>query len=94
MICQTVRKGYDCPFMSVKGCTYNNGSCHEVVEQCGGCNRQVEYGSGWYCTATPDPMVKWKLGNCNMATHVTSAAATTQAKVNPIKASKRASKKR
>jgi hypothetical protein len=33
--------------------------------------------------------MKWKNGNCNLATHVTSAAVAAKAKVNPLKASKR-----
>ncbi len=92
MICETVRKGQDCPFMSKKGCTFNGGSCKEVVEMCNGCNRMTEYGEGWYCTASPQPSMKWKLGNCNLATHIVAEAAAAQAKVNPLKASKRAKK--
>lgn len=94
MICETVRKGHECPFMTTRGCAYNDGICHQIVEQCGGCNRAVEYQAAWYCTASPEPAKKWKLGNCNLATHVVSAASTAQAKINPLKASKRASKKR
>ncbi len=80
--------------MTAKGCSYNGGLCHEIVEPCDGCNRRVEYLSAWYCSASPDPSKKWKLGNCNLATHVKAAAAAAQAKVNPLKASKRASKKK
>ncbi len=92
MVCTTVRKGMECPFMTAKGCSYNGGICHEIVEQCDGCNRKVEFSSAWYCTASPDPSIKWKRGACNMATHVTSAAATTGPKINPLKASKRGKK--
>jgi hypothetical protein len=33
--------------------------------------------------------MKWKNGNCNLATHVVSTVVTAKAKVNPLKASKR-----
>jgi hypothetical protein len=92
MICQTIRKGNECAFMTAKGCSYNGGLCHEIVESCKGCGRASEIESGWYCSACPEPAIKWKGGNCNLATHVTAAATTTKAKINPLKASKRGSR--
>ena len=89
MVCSTVRNGKDCPFMSAKGCSYNGGICHEIVEQCNGCNRCAAFSSGWYCTAYPDPSLKWKNGNCSLASHVDSASSNIKAKINPLKASKR-----
>lgn len=89
MICTTIKKGLECPFMTAKGCSYNGGICHEIVEQCSGCRRGSEFSGGWYCTACPDPSVKWKNGQCNLATHVASAAVSRKAKINPLKASKR-----
>lgn len=81
--------------MTTRGCAYNDGICHQIVEQCDGCNRTVEYQTAWYCTASPEPAKKWKLGNCNLATHVAAATSTAKpAKINPLKASKRASKKK
>jgi len=94
MICTTVRNGIDCPMMKTAGCSYTGGSCREIVEACKGCNRIIEYESGKYCNVVPDPALKWKIGICNMATHVKIEVATSQAKVNPLKASKRASRKR
>lgn len=91
MICTTIRKGVDCPFMTEKGCSYKGGRCYAIVEECSGCNRAAEFESGWYCSVAPEPAIKWKLGNCNMATHVQAAVAETKAKINPIKASKRSS---
>ncbi len=78
--------------MTAKGCGYNGGVCREVVEQCKGCNRSSEISSGWYCTSCPEPALKWKNGNCNLATHVSTVAKTTKQKINPLKASKRASR--
>lgn len=93
MICETVRKGQDCPFMTAKGCSYTGGVCREIVEQCDGCSRTTQFDSGWYCTACPEPKKRWKNGNCNMATHI-KATAEAGTKINPLKASKRASKKK
>ena len=90
MICTTVREGKECPFMTATGCSYNGGICHPIVEQCNGCNRTSELAAGWYCTACPDPSSKWKNGNCNLASHVSAAASGNKAKINPLKASKRA----
>ena len=90
MICTTIKEGVECPFMTVKGCSYNEGICHQIVEKCQGCNRGAEFSAGWYCQACPDPSVKWKNGNCNMASHVSAATDTQKAKINPLKASKRA----
>ena len=79
--------------MTAKGCSYKSGICREVVEQCNGCNRSVEFNSGWYCSACPEPELKWKVGRCNMASHVSDMHAQTQQKINPLKASKRKSKR-
>ena len=90
MICTTVKEGEDCVFMASTGCAYNGGGCKPVIDACEGCARVKEYQVGRYCTASPDPVVKWKNGNCNIATHIkTDAAAGKKQKVNPIKASKR-----
>ena len=89
MICATIKEGVECPFMSAKGCSYNGGICHQIVEQCQGCNRGAEFASGWYCTSCPDPSVKWKNGNCNMASHISTANVGEKVKLNPLKASKR-----
>lgn len=92
MICQTVKAGTDCAFMTKAGCGYNGGSCHQVVEQCEGCQRIVEVPAGRFCASYPNPGIKWKTGHCNFATHVKAPVTTQQVKINPLKASKRASK--
>jgi len=89
MDCRTVRQGRACTFMTDKGCSFNGGICHEVVEQCRGCRRATEVSAGWYCQAYPDPSKKWGHGSCNMATHVVNETTGNQAKLNPLKASKR-----
>ena len=92
MLCTTIRKGQECPFMSANGCSYNGGICHEVVEQCDGCNRKTELAAGWFCASCPDPGLKWETGNCNLATHVSTSSSAKRAKLNPLKASKRANR--
>jgi len=89
MDCTTIRKGFDCPFMTAKGCSYNGGICHEIVEKCNGCDRSSEFSSGWFCTACPEPALKWKTGDCNIASHVTRSSGAQKTKLNPLKASKR-----
>ena len=91
MICDTIRKGDQCVFMSASGCSYTHGSCHEVISDCEGCGRTRQYPTGWYCTASADPGNKWKGGHCNLATHIQLQRTTQRQKLNPLKASKRAS---
>lgn len=89
MLCTTVKKDVECVFMTKKGCTFNGGCCHPVVEDCHGCDRAAEFSSGWYCTACPEPAAKWRNGLCNLASHIAKEAQAAQNKLNPLKASKR-----
>ncbi len=88
MICQTTKKGDDCHFMSKNGCTYNGGTCQPIVEQCEGCEKIKEYAGGKYCSAYPNPALKWKNGTCNFATHVKREVKKEKV-INALKASKR-----
>ena len=96
MVCQTVKVGADCIFMTKRGCTYNGGTCHPIVDSCNGCSRVVEYPSGLYCTAYSEPALKWVNGSsCSLASHVKRDNGTAEAKkLNPLKASKRKSRGR
>jgi hypothetical protein len=89
MVCTSVKESMECVFMTKKGCSFNGGGCHPIVEECHGCSRASEFTTGWYCTAYPDPSIKWKNGNCNFATHVEKEAEVKNNKINPLKASKR-----
>ncbi|OPX19498.1 MAG: hypothetical protein BZ151_08985 [Desulfobacca sp. 4484_104] len=90
MDCVTIKAGYACPFMSKKGCTFNGGKCHPIIDKCEGCDRILDLETGRYCMISPDPAMKWRHGNCNMATHTKSGNNGGQrAKLNPLKASKR-----
>ena len=94
MKCTTVKDGVECVLMTGKGCGFTAGACLPIVEQCVGCARSKEYGSGTYCETFPDPGLKWKRGMCNMATHIKPEQKAEAAKINPLKASKRAARGR
>ncbi len=93
MLCTTTREGQECAFMTNKGCSFLGGTCHPAVESCLGCDRTVAVGEMEYCKSYPDPAAKWRQGNCNFATHI-KIDAKEAAKVNPLKASKRAAGKK
>ena len=95
MVCQTVKAGTECVFMSKTGCSYNGGMCHPIVDDCNGCDRVTEYPTGLYCKAYSEPTLKWVTGSCALATHVKKDNGTVEAKkLNPLKASKRKSRSR
>ncbi len=90
MHCATIKLGQDCGFMTVEGCSFNGGNCHPVVEACDGCARIIDLDAGLFCQACPEPAAKWRLGVCNLATHVKDRVEDGgNGKLNPLKASKR-----
>lgn len=90
MVCNSVKEGTECFFMKKKGCQFNGGSCHIVIEPCEGCQKVKEFSTGRYCLVFPDPAAKWRAGECNMATHVVKETGKKEnGKLNPLKASKR-----
>ena len=78
---------------TAEGVVVNGFVLSPVVEQCNGCERMREFDGEQFCSSYPAPARKWAVGRCNFATHAT-AQATAAAKVNPLKASKRAAKGR
>jgi hypothetical protein len=82
MICQTIKSGIDCGFMTKKGCGFNGGSCLAIIDKCEGCGKVIECPAG-----------KWRTGKCPTATHIKVEVKEDTQKVNPLKASKRANKK-
>jgi hypothetical protein len=90
MVCTSVKEGSDCFFMNKKGCGFNGGACHSIIEQCEGCQKTQEFPTGKYCTVFPDPEAKWRARDCNMATHLERTIKEKTGKINPLKASKRA----
>jgi len=93
MQCQTVLPGTECTFWKKKGCSFVDNSCHQVIEQCEGCDRIVEGTIGPVCSVAPAPEKKWSAGLCNFATHQKVEVKTEEIRVNPLKASKKAAKK-
>jgi hypothetical protein len=92
MICQTTKAGIDCVFMTKKGCGFNGGSCHIIIEKCESCTKIMTLAAGQYCKVYPDPTSKWVAGRCPTASHVKREVAEAAQKINPLKASKRANK--
>lgn len=77
--------------MTQEGMLYNGFVCQPIVEQCQGCDRTQDFEGQEYCVSYPMPSTRWSMGRCNFATHVKNELKS-NAKVNPLKASKRASK--
>lgn len=73
---------------------YKDGQFHPVIEKCDGCARIVEQDGGQYCKSYLFPEAKWKLGMCNFATHAKPEINVVTVRINPLKAAKRASKRK
>ena len=91
MNCATIKEGTECTFMRATGCSFNDGQCHAVVEQCEGCAQIQEFPKGQFCKTYGNPTAKWSSGRCNFATHVKDEEKV-EKKINPLKASKRGSR--
>ncbi|MDR1487695.1 MAG: PxxKW family cysteine-rich protein [Deltaproteobacteria bacterium] len=65
--------------MAKSGCGFIGGSCRSIAEKCEGCERVMSHNETKYCLAFPDPSVRWRLGNCSMATHIKAASAKAEA---------------
>ncbi|MCF8053670.1 MAG: PxxKW family cysteine-rich protein [Deltaproteobacteria bacterium] len=94
MICQTIKEGTECSLMSKGGCKYIDGACKPIVANCEGCNKVVTVAAGNYCMVYPEPAGKWAYGICSLASHIKKEVKETVQKINPLKASKRANKKK
>ncbi len=79
--------------MTAEGMAFNGAVFQPIVEKCEGCSRVRQFEGQSFCSAYPMPEAKWSMGNCNFSTHLKKAQAA-NAKVNPLKASKRAAKGR
>ncbi|MDH3392741.1 MAG: PxxKW family cysteine-rich protein [Desulfobulbaceae bacterium] len=72
---------------------YTNGSFSPIIDKCDGCERAIDIEATKYCKSYKSPEAKWRLGICNFATHVKPEITVAKIRVNPLKASKRASGK-
>jgi hypothetical protein len=94
MKCETVLPGTECTFWTKNGCIFEGNSCQPVVEACEGCAHIVQSEVGLVCAIYPAPARKWAAGLCNFATHKKVEIENVEAKINPLKASKKASAKK
>jgi hypothetical protein len=73
---------------------FSSGKFQPVIEQCEGCDRIVETDSTKFCNTYVNPGAKWRLGMCNFATHAKPEIKVVTVRVNPLKAAKRASRRK
>ena len=71
-----------------------DGSFQPVIDKCEGCSRIMETENGKICDAYMNPAAKWRLGFCNLATHAKPEVKIVKIRVNPLKAAKRASRRK
>ncbi len=69
------------------------GTFKPIIDKCEGCERIVENDGVQYCKTYANPEAKWRLGICNFATHQKPEIKVAEVRINPLKASKRASKR-
>ena len=73
---------------------FSDGSFLPVIDKCEGCGRIFEVDSSKYCDAFMNPGAKWRLGFCNLATHAKPEVVIVKTRINPLKASKRSSRRK
>ena len=73
---------------------FTTGSFLPVIEQCNGCERVVDVDGKQFCDTYVNPEAKWRLGICNFATHAKPEVKIVKIRVNPLKAAKRASRRK
>ena len=70
------------------------GTFKPIIDKCEGCERIVEEDGVKHCRTYVNPEAKWRLGICNFATHQKPEIQVATVRINPLKASKRASKRK
>jgi hypothetical protein len=81
MQCETIKTGTECNFMAKTGCAFSGGACRIILDKCEGCDRVLSLAGKSYCQTFPDPSVRWRLGNCSMATHIRGESKNDASKV-------------
>ncbi len=74
--------------------SYTERNFKPVIDKCAGCDRIVEENESKFCNSYINPEAKWRTGICNFATHAKPEITVTKVRVNPLKAAKRASKRK
>ena len=64
-----------------------------IIDKCVGCERIILEADETFCKTYANPEAKWRNGFCNFATHAKPEIVVQTVRVNPLKASKRASGK-
>lgn len=93
VIMSTPGKNLEGAVKTAKGVELNGVLLQPITEQCNGCDRIRTFEGQEFCSSYAIPSKKWTLGRCNFATHI-KVEVVAKAKVNPLKASKRAAKGR
>ena len=78
---------------TAEGVVVNGFVVSPIIDKCEGCDRVRTFEEQQFCGSYPNPAKKWFDGRCNFATHIKTESGKA-AKVNPLKASKRAAKGR
>jgi hypothetical protein len=73
---------------------FSEGGFLPVIDKCEGCDRIVEEAGIKYCNSYMKPEAKWRLGICNFATHAKPEVKVVKVRINPLKAAKRASRRK
>ena len=73
---------------------FKNGLFQTVIDKCEGCERVVAYEGSQYCGTYVNPAAKWRLGLCNFATHAKPEVVVATVRINPLKAAKRAARRK
>ena len=73
---------------------FSEGAFLPVIDKCEGCERIVEVEGNKYCNSYMNPAAKWRMGICNFATHAKPEVKVVIIRINPLKAAKRASKRK
>jgi len=73
---------------------FSQGSFEPIADKCEGCDRIVVQDSISYCKTYSIPAAKWRQGICNFATHSKPEIKVVKVRINPLKASKRASRRK
>ena len=74
--------------------TFKTGLFQTVIDKCEGCERVVAREDGKYCGTYARPEAKWRLGLCNFATHAKPEVVVATVRINPLKAAKRAARRK